>query len=67
MRRESGREQLARAFSNLAANAAQAGARVLKIDARRENGLVVIDIADDGPGFAPDVIDRIGERRFALG
>jgi signal transduction histidine kinase len=56
---EADREQLRRAFSNLAVNAAQAGARLLKIDARRENGFVVIDIADDGPGIPEQVRGRL--------
>jgi signal transduction histidine kinase len=56
---EADREQLLRAFSNLALNAAQAGARMLKIDARRENGLVVIDVADDGPGIPDQVRGRL--------
>lgn len=56
---EADREQLRRAFSNLAVNAAQAGAHVLKIDARKENGLVVIDIADDGPGIPEQVRGRL--------
>ena len=48
-----------RAFNNLAHNAAQAGARLLKIDARQQNGLAVIDIADDGPGIPEPVHGKL--------
>jgi signal transduction histidine kinase len=64
---EADREQLLRAFSNLALNAAQAGARVLKVDARRENGLVVIDVADDGPGIPEQVRGRLFQPFVAAG
>jgi signal transduction histidine kinase len=56
---EADREQLLRAFNNLAHNAAQAGAKVLKIDARQQNGLVVIDIADDGPGIPEQIHGKL--------
>jgi signal transduction histidine kinase len=64
---EADREQLLRAFNNLAHNAAQAGAKVLKIDARQQNGLVVIDIADDGPGIPEPIHDRLFQPFAASG
>jgi signal transduction histidine kinase len=56
---EADREQLLRAFNNLAHNAARAGAKVLKIDARQQDGRVVIDIADDGPGIPEQVHGKL--------
>jgi signal transduction histidine kinase len=47
------REQLYRVLSNLAGNAGEAGARTLRIDARRDRDRVLIDIADDGAGISP--------------
>jgi signal transduction histidine kinase len=64
---EADREQLLRAFNNLAHNAAQAGAKVLKIDARQQNGLVVIDIADDGPGIPEPIHDKLFQPFAASG
>jgi signal transduction histidine kinase len=64
---EADREQLLRAFNNLAHNAAQAGARVLKIGARQQNGLVVIDIADDGPGIPEQVHGKLFQPFAASG
>jgi signal transduction histidine kinase len=55
------REQLYRVLSNLGRNAIQAGASRVEIDARREDGHVVIDLSDDGPGLSP----RARERLFA--
>lgn len=46
------RDQLFRVFSNLALNAAQAGARRITVRVRSEAGGKVIDIEDDGPGIA---------------
>jgi len=53
------REQLFRALANLAVNAAQAGATAVRIDARREKGSTVVDVADDGPGLAPRARERL--------
>ncbi len=60
---EADREQLARAIANLALNARKAGARTIRIDAHRENGRVIIDVADDGPGI-PDAIREVLFRPF---
>jgi signal transduction histidine kinase len=64
---EADREQLLRVFNNLAHNAAQAGAKVLKIDARQQNGLVVIDIADDGPGIPEPIHGKLFQPFAASG
>ena len=47
------RDQIYRVFLNLARNAVEAGARRLRISAVRDNGVAIIDIADDGPGLPP--------------
>ncbi len=57
------REQLARAVANLAVNARKAGARTIRLDAHRENGRVIIDVADDGPGI-PDAVRDLLFRPF---
>jgi signal transduction histidine kinase len=47
------RDQIYRVFANLTRNAAEAGAHRLTVAAARSEGLVTIDIADDGPGLPP--------------
>jgi signal transduction histidine kinase len=64
---EADREQLLRVFNNLAHNAAQAGAKVLKIDARQQSGLVVIDIADDGAGIPEPIHGKLFQPFAASG
>lgn len=51
-------EQMFRVFSNLALNAAQAGARSVRIKALRDTDLV-IQIQDDGPGIEESVQQRL--------
>ena len=53
------RDHLLRVLNNLALNAAQAGAGTLRIDARRQQGRLLIDVADDGPGLAQKARDRL--------
>lgn len=43
--------QLFRVFSNLTLNAAQAGARNVRVTAQHLNGIVQIEVGDDGPGI----------------
>jgi signal transduction histidine kinase len=47
------RDQIYRVLLNLARNSVEAGAHRLQISATRQDGLVAIDIADDGPGLPP--------------
>jgi signal transduction histidine kinase len=51
-------EQMFRVFNNLALNAAQAGARTVRIQAVRDTDLV-IEFRDDGPGIAESVQERL--------
>jgi signal transduction histidine kinase len=48
-------DQLFRAFANLCLNAVQAGATTLRITARREDGMLAIDVTDNGPGIPATV------------
>jgi len=59
VRMEGDREQLFRVFSNLAINAAQAGARTIALDSSVVDGQVVVDVRDDGPGIPPAVRARL--------
>jgi signal transduction histidine kinase len=56
---EGDRQQLFRVLSNLAQNARQAGAGKVRISAEKEDGTVVIEVADDGPGLAPKARSRL--------
>jgi signal transduction histidine kinase len=53
------RGQLFRVLNNLGSNAVEAGARVVRVDARRDGSQIVIEIADDGPGLAPAARDKL--------
>jgi signal transduction histidine kinase len=53
------RDQLYRVLLNLARNAAEAGARRLRVAAARAEGTITIDIADDGPGLPPRALDNL--------
>ena len=48
-------------LGNLVENAVDFAAGVVTLRWRWDDGDVVIDIIDDGPGFPPEIIDRIGE------
>jgi signal transduction histidine kinase len=56
---EADRDQLYRVLLNLARNAVEAGAHRLACAAARENGVIAIDIADDGPGLPPKARDNL--------
>jgi signal transduction histidine kinase len=56
---EADRDQLYRVLLNLARNAVEAGARRLRFAAVRENGVIAIEIADDGPGLPPKAQDNL--------
>lgn len=51
---------LKRLFTNLVENALKYGASA-RISSRREEGNIVIDVADDGPGIPPDQRERVFE------
>ncbi len=53
------RTQLFRVFSNLTLNAAQAGARNVRFTAQHANGIVQIDVGDDGPGIPSTTRDKL--------
>lgn len=53
------RDQLGRALGNLARNAFEAGAHVLRIAAVAEHGRVHVDIADDGPGLPERALENL--------
>jgi len=60
-------DQLRQVLANLMLNAIQAmpdGGRVA-VDARRESGVDVITVSDDGPGVPPDLRTRIFEPLFS--
>ena len=56
---EADRDQLYRVLLNLARNAVEAGAHRLRCTAARENGVIAIDIVDDGPGLPPKARDNL--------
>ena len=56
---EADRDQLYRVLLNLACNAVEAGAHRLRCTAVRENGIVAIEITDDGPGLPPKARDNL--------
>ena len=53
------RDQLFRALSNLGRNAVQANATRVDVRAGIENGAVVIEVADNGPGLLPRARERL--------
>jgi signal transduction histidine kinase len=56
---EADRDQLYRVLLNLARNAVEAGARRLRFTAAREDGVIAIEVADDGPGLPPKAQDNL--------
>jgi signal transduction histidine kinase len=57
-------DALLRVFTNLLDNAIRHGRGRVVLGARRVNGAVLIDVADDGPGFAPDDLPHVFEPLF---
>jgi len=53
--------RLRQVFANLLLNAAQAGARNIEVRGASEDGLVRIELRDDGPGVIPSVRARLFE------
>ena len=56
---EADRDQLYRVFANLARNALEAGAKEVRVSAANSEGLIRIDIADDGPGMPQRARDSL--------
>jgi two-component system sensor histidine kinase RegB len=48
-------------LGNLVDNAVDFARSEVSIDAAWTDSAVTVTIADDGPGYAPDVLDRLGE------
>jgi signal transduction histidine kinase len=57
-------DALLRLLTNLLDNAIRHGHRRVGLDARRVNGAVRVEIADDGPGFAPADLPHVFEPLF---
>jgi signal transduction histidine kinase len=53
------RDQLFRVLQNLAQNAAEAGAHLLTIEAVEVDGVLILELADDGPGMPPKARDNL--------
>jgi signal transduction histidine kinase len=60
------RELLFRVFLNLMRNAIEAGARHVTVSATEQDGIVTIDVADDGPGL-PEALAEDPFRPFHSG
>jgi len=56
------RDQLGRLVRNLLDNAGRHAATTVQVGCREEDGLVVLEVADDGPGIDPADRDRVFER-----
>ena len=56
---EADRQQLFRIFANLGQNAIEAGATRVEVTAARENGSLVLRVADNGPGLPPRARERL--------
>lgn len=53
------RDQIFRVLSNLASNAAEAGATRVTVAASRDGRMLAIDVRDNGPGISPAVRDSL--------
>ena len=53
------RNQLFRVFANLIGNAAEAGAKHVRVEASPANDMLVVSVADDGPGIPDAVKDTL--------
>jgi two-component system sensor histidine kinase BaeS len=57
-------DRLAQVVANLVENALKFAARNIAVSATRENGAIVIAVADDGPGIATGDLPNVFERFF---
>jgi signal transduction histidine kinase len=57
-------EALLRVVTNLLDNATRHGRTRVTLGAQRENGSVLVEVADDGPGFPPDDLPRVFDPLF---
>jgi signal transduction histidine kinase len=57
-------DALTRVLTNLLDNAIRHSRGRIVVGTRRENGSIRVDVADDGPGFAPDDLGRVFEPLF---
>jgi signal transduction histidine kinase len=57
-------DALLRVLTNLLDNAIRHGQAHVAVDAQRVNGTVRVEVADDGPGFAPDDLPHVFEPLF---
>lgn len=55
------RPEILHGLSALVENAADFASQAVSLVATVDAGWITIDISDDGPGFAPDVVPRLGE------
>lgn len=56
---EADREQLFRVLTNLGQNAREAGAKEIRITAKLDGPWICLDMADDGPGLAPEARENL--------
>ena len=61
------RDQLYRVLLNLARNAVEAGARHIRLRTATDDGILSIDVVDDGPGLPPQVLDNLFRPFFGSG
>jgi signal transduction histidine kinase len=57
-------DALTRVLTNLLDNAIRHSRGRIVVGTRRENGSIRVDVADNGPGFAPDDLGRVFEPLF---
>jgi Signal transduction histidine kinase len=53
--------ELLHGLGNIIENAADFAASRIKVEASWDGNALKVSVEDDGPGFAPDIIERIGE------
>ncbi len=56
-------QRLAQALLNLVDNAIKFARHRVELDAHRADGVVVLEVRDDGPGVAPELLEDLGRRQ----